>query len=96
VYIYTPDNKSEHKFTRELNEFVYKGFKNTERVILKQMIFSISILCFRALDGNCVYSKRKVPTRTYFKMKESFCFINFQHNNPPESKYIAKVRRDWS
>jgi hypothetical protein len=54
VYIYTPDNISEPKFTRELNEFVNKGFKNAERVYLKQMIFSILILCFRALDGNCV------------------------------------------
>jgi hypothetical protein len=77
VYIYTPDNISEPKFTRELNEFVNKGFKNAERVILNQKIFSILILCFRALDGNCVYSKRKVPTRTYFKIIYFFFFFFF-------------------
>jgi hypothetical protein len=61
--VYIPDNISEPKFTREIHEFVNKGFENAERIILKQMIFSILILCFRALEGNCVYSKRKVPTR---------------------------------
>jgi hypothetical protein len=29
-------------------------------------------------------------------MKESFRFTNFTQNNPPESKYIAKIRQDWS
>jgi hypothetical protein len=46
------------------NDFPKNLFENAEQVILKQMIFSISILCFRALNGNCVYSKRKVPTKT--------------------------------
>ena len=81
MYIYTPDNISEPKFTRERNEFVDNCFKNAERVILKQMIFSILILCFRALDGNCVYFKRKVPMRTYFKILSFFLRVNMEFIN---------------
>jgi hypothetical protein len=65
--VYIPDNISEPKFTRELNEFVNKGFENAERVILKQMIFSILILCFRALDRNCYIPKEKcLRQRNFF------------------------------
>jgi hypothetical protein len=55
--VYIPDNISEPKFTRELNEFVNKGFKHAERVILKQMIFSILILCFIG-QKLCIFQKK--------------------------------------